>query len=98
MNKPSSSALVCTVVVLFALAGTSWAIGFETVTVTGSTTVMPLVEVSAEEFNILHSDIMVTVSGVGGSGVGIKNVASGFSDIGMSSREVRVEEDRKSVV
>ena len=92
MNKPSSSALVCTVVVLFALAGTSWAIGFETVTVTGSTTVMPLVEVSAEEFNILHSDIMVTVSGVGGSGVGIKNVASGFSDIGMSSREVREEE------
>jgi len=77
-------------VIPFALAGTSSvAVGLETVTVTGSTTVMPLVEVSAEEFNILQSGIMVTVSGVGGSGVGIKNVASGFSDIGMSSRAVR---------
>lgn len=93
MNRLFSLALVCIMVALFALAGTSSAVGgLETVTVTGSTTVMPLVEVSAEEFNMQQSDIMVTVSGVGGSGVGIKNVASGFSDIGMSSREVREEE------
>lgn len=61
-------------------------------TVTGSTTVMPLVEICAEEFNMLQDEVMVTVSGVGGSGVGIKNVASGFSDIGMSSRELRADE------
>ena len=93
MNRLSYLAFVCIMVIPFALAGTSSvAVGLETVTVTGSTTVMPLVEVSAEEFNILQSGIMVTVSGVGGSGVGIKNVASGFSDIGMSSREVREDE------
>jgi len=85
--------LICSMVGLFALVGSSAASnGLDTVTITGSTTVMPLVEICAEEFNMLQNDVMVTVSGVGGSGVGIKNVASGFSDIGMSSREVRADE------
>jgi len=85
--------LICSMVGLFALAGASWASnGLDTVTITGSTTVMPLVEICAEEFNMLQKNVMVTVSGVGGSGVGIKNVASGFSDIGMSSREIRADE------
>ncbi len=85
--------LICSIVGLFALAGTCGASDdLDTVTITGSTTVMPLVEICAEEFNILQNDVMVTVSGVGGSGVGIKNVASGFSDIGMSSRQVRADE------
>jgi phosphate transport system substrate-binding protein len=85
--------LICSMVGLFALAGASAASnGLDTVTITGSTTVMPLVESCAEEFNMIQKNVMVTVSGVGGSGVGIKNVASGFSDIGMSSREVRADE------
>jgi len=85
--------LICSMVGLFALVGSSAASnGLDTVTITGSTTVMPLVETCAEEFNMLQQEVMVTVSGVGGSGVGIKNVASGFSDIGMSSREVRADE------
>ena len=89
----SSLAFISTMAVIFVLAGTSPALGgLQTVTVTGSTTVMPLVEVSAEVFNMQQTGIMVTVSGVGGSGVGIKNVASGFSSIGMSSREVRDDE------
>lgn len=93
MNKMSSLAFISTMAVIFVLAGTSPALGgLQTVTVTGSTTVMPLVEVSAEVFNMQQTGIMVTVSGVGGSGVGIKNVASGFSSIGMSSREVRDDE------
>lgn len=93
MTKSSSLMLICSMVGLFALAGSCGASDdLDTVTVTGSTTVMPLVEICAEEFNMLQKDVMVTVSGVGGSGVGIKNVASGFSDIGMSSREVRDDE------
>jgi len=93
LNKMSSLAFISTMAVIFVLAGTSPALGgLQTVTVTGSTTVMPLVEVSAEVFNMQQTGIMVTVSGVGGSGVGIKNVASGFSSIGMSSREVRDDE------
>lgn len=93
MTKLPSLMLICSMVGLFALIGSSAASeGLDTVTITGSTTVMPLVEICAEEFNMLQDDVMVTVSGVGGSGVGIKNVASGFSDIGMSSREVRADE------
>ncbi len=93
MTKLPSLMLICSIVGLFALAGASWASnGLDTVTITGSTTVMPLVEICAEEFNMLQKNVMVTVSGVGGSGVGIKNVASGFSDIGMSSREIRADE------
>ncbi len=93
MTKLSSLMLICSIVGFFALAGTCGASdGLDTVTITGSTTVMPLVEICAEEFNMLQKNVMVTVSGVGGSGVGIKNVASGFSDIGMSSREIRADE------
>ncbi len=93
MTKLPSLMLICSMVGLFALAGSSGASdGLDTVTITGSTTVMPLVEICAEEFNMLQKNVMVTVSGVGGSGVGIKNVASGFCDIGMSSRQVRADE------
>jgi len=87
MTRSASLILISSVICLLS---TAWA--SETVTVTGSTTVMPLVEVSAERFNLIQDRVMVTVSGVGGSGVGIKNVASGFSDIGMSSRMVREDE------
>ena len=66
--------------------------GLDTVTVTGSTTVMPFVEICAEEFNMMGYDIAVSVAGVGGSGVGVKNVAMGSSDVGMISREVNPEE------
>lgn len=62
-----------------------------TVTVAGSTTVMPLVEASAEEWNRLQNEFRVSVTG-GGSGVGIKNAAEGLADIAMSSRDVKAEE------
>jgi len=93
MTKSPSLMLICSMAGLFALVGSCAASDdLDTVTITGSTTVMPLVEICAEEFNMIQTEVMVTVSGVGGSGVGIKNVASGFSDIGMSSREVRADE------
>jgi len=61
------------------------------VTVAGSTTVMPLVEASAEEFNKIQNAVHVSVTG-GGSGVGIKNVAEGLADIAMTSRQVKPDE------
>lgn len=61
------------------------------VKVAGSTTVMPLAEASAEEFNRIQDGVRVSVSG-GGTGVGIKNVAEGLADIAMSSRDVKPEE------
>jgi len=67
------------------------AFGSDRVNVAGSTTVLPLAEATAEEFNAAHPDIGVSVTG-GGSGVGIKNIAFGISDIGMASREVTSDE------
>ncbi len=65
--------------------------GKETVRVSGSTTVLPLAEAAAEAFNDAQDDYEVLVTG-GGTGVGIKNVAEGNSEIGMASREVTADE------
>jgi phosphate transport system substrate-binding protein len=62
-----------------------------TVTIKGSSTVLPIAESCAEAFNVAHNDIKVTVAG-GGSGLGIKSVATGEADIGDASREVKQSE------
>jgi phosphate transport system substrate-binding protein len=62
-----------------------------TVSVAGSTTVMPLVEACAEEFNKIQNMVRVSVTG-GGSGVGIKNAAEGLAEIAMASRQVKPDE------
>lgn len=61
------------------------------VAVAGSTTVMPLAEACAEEFNSIQDKIHVSITG-GGSGVGIKNAAQGLADVAMASRQVKSEE------
>src|SRR5512136_1668868 len=71
--------------------GTSMVMAKETVRVSGSTTVLPLAEGGAEAFNGEQSDYNVLVTG-GGTGVGMKNIAEGNSEIGMASREVTNEE------
>lgn len=58
--------------------------------VTGSTTLLPIAEISAERFSE-ENDARVLVSGVGSS-AGIESVSSGSSDIGTSSRELKEEE------
>ena len=55
-------------------------------TISGSTTAMPLVEIMAET-----APVTTTVTG-GGSGVGVTNVLTGLSDIGMVSRSLKPEE------
>lgn len=73
---------------------TSMVMAEETVRIAGSTTVLPLAEGGAEVFNAEQSDYKVTVTG-GGTGVGIKNIAEGNSEIAMASREVTDEEREK---
>ncbi|MGA9098547.1 MAG: phosphate ABC transporter substrate-binding protein [Methanotrichaceae archaeon] len=62
-----------------------------TISVSGSTTVMPLAEACAEAFNAKQTDYEIFVTG-GGTGIGISNIAQGKSDIGMASREVTTDE------
>lgn len=59
--------------------------------VAGSTSVQPFAEVLAEEYMILHPDIIIDIQG-GGSSAGIMAAKSGTADIGMSSRALKDEE------
>jgi phosphate transport system substrate-binding protein len=58
------------------------------VIVTGSTTLLPIAEVSGEMYAELHQGTSVLVSGMGSS-AGIESVSKGSSDIGTSSRELK---------
>jgi phosphate transport system substrate-binding protein len=64
------------------------------VAISGSSTVMPLAELSAEEFNLLQDKYHVSVTS-GGTGVGIVDVAEGRSDIAMASREIELVERQR---
>lgn len=78
----------------FIMAGAEGSAREVTVAVSGSSTVMPMAELAAEEFNMLQDDYTVNVKS-GGSGVGIVDVAEGRSDIAMSSREIKLEERQR---
>lgn len=67
------------------------AAGREAITISGSSSVFPVIDGLKELFMERHTDIHVQVE-QGGSGVGIANVRDGFVDIGMSSRNLKEEE------
>jgi phosphate transport system substrate-binding protein len=74
------------------LAGCSGAAASENqITVTGSTTILPIAEISGDEFAEANPEYKVLVSGVGSS-AGIESVSQGSSDIGTASRELKDEE------
>jgi len=62
-----------------------------TLTIAGSTTVLPIAELAAEAFEELYPDVDVVVSS-GGSSVGVQSAGSGSADIGMASRELKYSE------
>jgi phosphate transport system substrate-binding protein len=63
-------------------------------TVTGSTTVLPIAEKAAEAFMDANLEADVQVSG-GGSSVGVQAVGEGTADIGMASRDLKDAEKEK---
>lgn len=63
-------------------------------TITGSTTVLPIVQAWAEAFMAANKEADVQVSG-GGSGVGVQATGEKTTMIGMSSREVSASEMTK---
>ena len=71
--------------------------GADQVIVTGSTTILPIAEVSAEMYRDVAPDVRVLVSGVGSS-AGIESVSTGSSDIGTSSRDLKPEEEDYGLV
>lgn len=91
MNAESTLSIL---LLFFILAGAEGGAREVTVAVSGSSTVMPMAELAAEEFNMLQDDYKVNVKS-GGSGVGIVDVAEGRSDIAMSSRELKLQERQR---
>jgi len=62
-----------------------------TVTIAGSTSVMPFTEKLAEYFMLDHPDLIIDVQG-GGSTAGVQACMNGTVDIGMSSRHLKDNE------
>jgi len=65
--------------------------GGKSITITGSTTVLPIAQKAAEDFMKKHPDVRISVAGTG-SGDGIKAVIDGTADIGDASREMKGKE------
>ncbi len=66
-------------------------------TLSGSTTVLPLAQEAADRFMESYPDVTVNVQG-GGSSVGISNAAEGVVDIGNSSRDLKDDERNLGLV
>jgi len=66
----------------------------QTIKISGSTTVLPIVQKAADQYMAAHPDADIQVSG-GGSGVGVQMIGAKTVDIGMSSREVTAAEMAK---
>jgi len=95
MKKLISFLLVCTLAAAFAFAGgsrnnSSTAASqsqSHTISVGGSTSVTPLMELFQADYEKANAGIKITISGTG-SGDGIKGAGEGTYEIGMSSREL----------
>lgn len=94
MNKFISIVLFCSVMLLCS-CNYSPTTGFghkkKTVTLAGSTSIMPFTEKLAEHFMVDHPEFVINVQG-GGSTAGIQACLNKTIDIGMSSRELKQEE------
>jgi phosphate transport system substrate-binding protein len=66
----------------------------QTIKISGSTTVLPIVQKAADQYMATHAGADIQISG-GGSGVGIQAIGAKTVDIGMSSREVTSAEMAK---
>jgi len=68
--------------------------GIQKLAVSGSTSVLPIVQLAAESFMAQHSLYDIQITG-GGSGAGITAIGAETVDIGMSSRDLKPEEKTK---
>ncbi len=68
-----------------------------TITITGSTSVAPLMKLLADEYENKYPNVVINV-GEGGSGVGVSDAIDGKNDFGMASRNLKSEEIDKGVV
>ena len=63
-----------------------------TIEITGSTTCEPVITTASEMFMAINPNVDISVTGTG-SGSGIADTISGLNDIGMSSRNIKPDEN-----
>jgi phosphate transport system substrate-binding protein len=81
---------------LVAAAGLTAAYAKDKITLEGSTTVLPIAQLTAEEFMNVNTNADISVRG-GGSGVGIASLIDGACDIADSSRAMKDKELQTAV-
>lgn len=89
-------ALTCALAAVLGLSACSGGASPQTLTVAGSTTVLPIAEMAAEGFGD-QTGVNVLVSGLGSS-AGIEAVTNGTADIATSSRQLTAEESEHELV
>lgn len=82
---------IATTVLLAGIFGCSGGAEIATVRIDGSSTVFPITEAVAEEFQRAHRDVRVTV-GISGTGGGFKKFTVGETDINDASRPIKESE------
>ncbi|MCK9482742.1 MAG: phosphate ABC transporter substrate-binding protein [Candidatus Marinimicrobia bacterium] len=91
MNRINTMFLMILLSGSLALAG-----GSAKLRVEGSTTVLPIAQLAAEEFMNANPDVTISIQG-GGSGVGVASLIEGTCDIADASRAMKDDEIKKAV-
>ena len=65
------------------------------ITMSGSTTVLPIAQACAEEFMNINPNVNISVRG-GGSSIGVKDIMAGTVEIGNASRDAKEKEINKA--
>ena len=89
--KKSFLILLLSVMIIFTFAGEKGKISIE-----GSTTVLPIAQIAAEEYMMANPAVDITVRG-GGSGVGIASLIEGSCDIADASRSMKDKEIKNAI-
>jgi len=90
-----SAAVVLTAMICVPVTATAMGTSSQSLVVTGSTTVKPLMVELQKEFE-RYANVEMFVTG-GGSGVGISSTLNGIADIGMLSRDLKDYEKAKGL-
>ena len=95
MSIVGVAAVIFAVFLVFASGCVSQGEDIDTITLAGSTTVLPVAQTVAEIYMDEHATADIQISG-GGSGVGVTAAKEGTADIGMLSRELKDSEKEGS--
>ena len=98
LNKRVATLLIGTILMgsLAVGCGSSDSSNSNKITISGSTSVGPVVEILGEDFEAKNEGVSIEVQQIGSS-AGIKNAIDGTSQIGMASRDLKDTESKENI-